>query len=104
MTQPGGQRDLVAIIAGEVDADDMRVTPHQILDQIERRIGGAIVDQNEFPRAEPLADGGDPAVKLGQVGGFVEAWCDDGQEHAGLLRLRHENSGRLCGGRQSKGF
>ena len=97
-----GQRQLMAVIAGEPDRDDVAVFRREFVDQLPGVVGRAVVDEDQL---EPLAaqrarGGGHLTVEFAQAFFFVAAGHNDGQKHSAGARhpvLDLHESGSLSG-------
>jgi hypothetical protein len=71
VVEPGGDRRLVAEVAGEGDDPDPRVLPREPLQQLRRAVGGAVVDEDQL-EGKALERGNHAAVELVERLDFVE--------------------------------
>ena len=87
--KPRRQRQLMAVVAGEPDRDDVAVFRREFVDQLPGVVGRAVIDQNQLePLAAQRAGGGRHlAVEFAQAVFFVAAGYNDGQKH--LAGARH---------------
>ncbi len=81
--EPGGQRQLVAVIARQVDRHQMRVGGGKALHHRPARIARPVVDQDDLIILADRGPGGraQPLVKRLEAGFLVEAGDDDRQHH-----------------------
>ena len=84
-----GQRQLVAVVAGEPDRDDIAVFRREFVDQLPGAVGRSIVDHDQFVAlsAQHARGVGHLAVEFAQAVFLVVAGYNDGQKH--LAGARH---------------
>ena len=100
--QPRRQRQLMSMVAGKPDGDDVAVFRRELVDQLPGVVGRAVIDQDQFePLAAQRAGGGRHlVVEFAQAFFFVVAGHNDGQKHlAGARRpvLNFHGFGSLSG-------
>src|SRR5690606_35838790 len=84
---PGGERELVAVIARQVDRDEARVARGERLHDRPGPVARAVVDEDDLVivRRHLGGDGGEPRVELLETFLLVEAGHDDrkgGRRHS----------------------
>ena len=85
--EPRGQRELVAMVTGQIDGDQARVLRRQVAHHLPGAIPGAVIDQHDLIiLADRRAGGHSQAlVQGGQAFLFVEAGYDDRQRGHGCF-------------------
>ena len=86
--QPGGERELVAVVAHQADRHDPRVGGGGGRHDLPGPVARAVVDQHDFAGAAPcgtqgVQDGTDPAQEFGQDVLLVETGSHHGYRRAG---------------------
>jgi hypothetical protein len=100
LLEAGEQRRVLTVVAVEFDDFDPQVLGES-LEQVEGPVRATVVDEDQLPRAPERVQRGDqPAVQLGNAGGFVVDRHDDRQLRAqrdlvGLLPARPVPSPRV---------
>ena len=87
--EPGGQRQLMAVVARQIDRDDMRIVGGERLHHRPAAVARAVVDQHDLIilAGTRWRRGREPLVQLGEARLLVVAGHDDRQRWSSVQSI-----------------